>query len=261
MRELEVRDLGRMEYGKAWELQKELSERRKRGEIRDQLLFVEHPHVLTMYDHGKLETGLPYFVAELLSGFDLADTLELTRWLAPTRAVDIAVQIATGLSAAHDAGVVHRDLKPENVFLVHGKDGREHVKLLDFGLAWIDDDPGEAASGRLTLLRTAVGTPEYMPPEQAVGDVGRPSADIYALGIVLYEMLTGAVPFEGSRQEVAHKHAHDEPAALVRGSNELGDVLEKALAKDPSMRYESAMEMADALQSTPEGQGLWLAIE
>jgi eukaryotic-like serine/threonine-protein kinase len=217
---------------------------------------VRSPHVLPMHHHGRLPNDLPYFIAELLVGLDLADTLDLAKCLAPSRAVAIAVQIAHGLAATHSASVVHRDLKPENVFLVHAKDGREHVKLLDFGLAWIDDDPGGAFAGRLTLMRTAIGTPEYMSPEQAAGEVGRPAADIYALGIVLFEMLSGAPPFEGPRAAVAQKHACEEPPPLARGSTELHCVVRKALGKVPSNRYVSALEMAEALRATPEGQGL-----
>lgn len=225
---------------------------------------VRDPHVLSLLHHGWLSKkwlallpdDVPYFVAELLTGMDLADALELQKWLAPFRAVNIAMQMALGLAAAHSVGVVHRDLKPENVFLAHGADGREHVKLLDFGLAWIDGDPGEVFSGRLSLARTGVGTPEYMSPEQAFGDIGRPSADIYALGIVLYEMLSGAVPFEGSPEKITQKHACDEPPPLTRGSPELGRVVQRALRKDPSSRYESALAMVEALRATPEGQAV-----
>lgn len=240
-------------------------------------LRVRDPHVLTLHHHGQLQKvvgtfangtfananadakvvgtfDLPFFVADLLTGMDLADALRLKKWLAPLRAVNIAVQIARGLATAHAVGVVHRDLKPENVFLVHVADGREHVKLLDFGLAWIDDDPGEVFSGRLTLSHNAIGTPEYMAPEQALGDVGRPASDIYALGIVLYEMLSGVVPFEGSPETLATKHARHEPHALERGSRQLQHVVMRALRKDPSSRYESALEMVEALRATPEGR-------
>lgn len=212
------------------------------------------PHVLSLLHHGQHPKGVPYFVAELLVGMDLADSLDLRKRFAPHRAVFIAIQIALGLVAAHAAGVVHRDLKPENVFLVHAEDGHEHVKLLDFGLAWINDDPGPVFSGRLTTTRTAIGTPEYSAPEQAVGDVGRPSADIYSLGIVLYEMLSGSVPFEGSPDVVKKKHLREVVPPLERGSQELQRVVARALAKDRSSRYESAAKMVDALQATPEGR-------
>lgn len=198
----------------------------------------------------------PYFVAELLSGFDLADTLKLSRCLAPVEVVKIAVQVARGLAAAHVAGVVHRDIKPENIFLSRAHDGSLQVKLLDFGFSWIDGDPNEACSGRLTLPNMAVGTPEYFAPEQALGDIGRPAADIYSLGVVLFEMLTGAVPFEGSPEVLVNKHLRDSPPPIDRGSDELRRVVVCALQKDPSNRYKSAAEMADALRNTPEGQAL-----
>jgi serine/threonine protein kinase len=220
------------------------------------------PHVLELVHHGQLKkvvgtfdmNHVPYFVTELLTGMDLADALRLKKWLAPFCAVNIATQIARALATAHAVGVVHRDLKPENVFLAHVADGREHVKLLDFGLAWIDDDPGEVFSGRLTLARSAIGTPEYMAPEQALGDVGRPSTDIYALGVVLYEMLAGVVPFQGSPELLAKKRLRDDPPLLERGSPELHRVVWRALRKDPSGQYESALEMTEGLSATPEGR-------
>lgn len=230
---------------------------------------VRDSHVPALVHHGQLKkvvgtfgvNDVPYFVAELLTGMDLADALQLKKRLAPSRAVNIATQIARGLATAHAVGVVHRDLKPENVFLAHVADGRELVKLLDFGLAWIDDDRGKLFSGRLTLARCAIGTPEYMAPEQALGDVGRPSTDIYALGVVLYEMLAGVVPFQGSPEILAKKRLRDDPPALQRGSRELQRVVWRALRKDPSGQYESALEMADGLSMTPEAQGFSVLIK
>lgn len=205
---------------------------------------------------SKKFVSAPYFVAELLSGFDLADTLKLLRCLAPVEVVDIGVQVACGLAAAHLAGVIHRDIKPENIFLTRASDGSSRVKLLDFGFSWINGDSIEVASGRLTLSRMAVGTPEYIAPEQALGDIGRPAADIYSLGIVLFEMLTGSVPFEGAPEVLIKKHLSDTPPAINRGSEELRRVVVCALQKDPSNRYESAAAMADALRNTPEGLAL-----
>ncbi|HRI67082.1 MAG TPA: serine/threonine-protein kinase [Polyangium sp.] len=217
---------------------------------------IRDPHVLKLFHQGKLPSGVPYFVAELLTGMDLADRLELNRRLAPRQAVNIAAQIAQALAAAHRAGVVHRDLKPENVFLAHAADGGEHIKLLDFGFSWINEDPSEVFSGRLTLSRTGVGTPEYVAPEQAFGDIGRPAADIYSLGIVLYEMLEGRVPFDGSPEMILQQHVRALPPPLEHGSPELRRIVERALAKEPPSRYESATEMAEALLATPEGAGL-----
>jgi eukaryotic-like serine/threonine-protein kinase len=229
-------------------------------------------HVPTLFHHGVLPRCLapllmsplsesaPYFVAELLRGFDLADLLRLSRCLAPLRAVHIAIQVARGLHAAHTAGVIHRDLKPENIFLTSAADGSSLVKLLDFGLSWIDNHPSEVASDRLTLPSAPIGTPEYMAPEQALGDIGRPPADIYSLGIVVFEMLTGSVPFHGLPEVLIDKHLHDPPPLLNQGSRELQSVVQRALEKDPSNRYESAAAMAAALRATPEGQQLSMQI-
>jgi len=223
---------------------------------------VADPRVLQIHDFGALPDGLPYFVAELLVGLDLADTLAYARVLSPPRATRIAADTALALAAAHDAGVVHRDVKPENIFLVHAPDGRELVKLLDFGFAWIDGDPGGKGSFRLTTRSSAVGTPEYMPAEQAAGDIARPTADIYALGVVLFEMLAGAPPFVGAPVWIAEKHAVERPPPLravnaaVDVSVALEAVVARALEKDPARRFSSAAAMAEALRNTPEGGGL-----
>ncbi|UQA62736.1 serine/threonine-protein kinase [Polyangium aurulentum] len=222
---------------------------------------VRDPRVLTIYDRGRTDDGLPFFSAELLEGLDLADTISFARTLAPMRAVRIGAGVAFALAATHAVGVVHRDVKPENIFLVHARDGRELVKLLDFGFAWMATDGG-ALSMRITGSRTVVGTPEYMSPEQAAGDAVRPSADLYAMGIVLYEMLTGRVPFSGEYPAIAEKHAIEPPPPMRRAhpklsiSKELEAVVTRALAKDPSRRHASATELAEALLATPEGRSI-----
>jgi eukaryotic-like serine/threonine-protein kinase len=221
---------------------------------------IADPRVLEIYDFGAFPDGLPYFVAELLVGLDLGDTLSFARTLVPTRAVRITIDTALALDAAHAAGVIHRDVKPENIFLVHAPDGRELVKLLDFGFAWIEGDPGGKPSLRLTTSRTAVGTPEYMPPEQAAGEVAHPTADIYALGVVLYEMLSGRAPFVGTHPELAEQHAIRRPRPMrelnpeLAISHELAGIVQKALEKEPTHRFPSAVALSDALHRTPEGQ-------
>ncbi|MDI3284608.1 serine/threonine-protein kinase [Polyangium sp. 15x6] len=227
------------------------------------------PRVLQIHDCGTLPSGLPYFVAELLVGLDLADTLSYAHALSPVRATRIALDTAFALAAAHASGVVHRDVKPENIFLVHAPDGRELVKLLDFGFAWIDGDPGstgaqgaEKDSFRLTTRRGAVGTPEYMPAEQAAGELAHPTADIYALGVVLFEMLAGRPPFTGPPAVVAEKHATERPPQLravnaaLEASTALEAVVVRSLEKDPLRRYGSAAAVAEALRDTPEGRAL-----
>jgi eukaryotic-like serine/threonine-protein kinase len=191
-----------------------------------------------------------FFVMELLVGLDLADTLSFTGALGPARSVRVAEGAALGLGAAHAAGVVHRDVKPENLFLVHAPDGREQVKVLDFGFSHLPDDPDEA-------LGRVVGTPEYMAPEQARGAPADPRADVYSLGVVLYEMLAGHVPFTGEYPQVAQRHARERPPPL-RCSNlsvELDAVVRRALEKAPEARFPSMEAFRTALLATVPGAG------
>jgi serine/threonine protein kinase len=215
---------------------------------------VAHPNVRAVLEPPTESDGALWFAMELLVGLDLADTLAHERALAGPRAVRIAAGAAEGLGAAHAAGVVHRDVKPENIFLVHEADGREAVKLLDFGFAWMPAD--EAVAG---LGPAVVGTPEYMAPEQAHGGPARQEADVYALGIVLYETLAGRVPFVGPYPAIAHRHA-DAPVPPIRElhpeatiSADLEAVVARALAKRPADRFASMAEMRRALLGTPEG--------
>ncbi len=191
--------------------------------------------------------GLCGFAMELLVGLDLADTLASARSLNPVRATRIAAGVAAGLAAAHAAGVIHRDIKPENIFLVHAPDGREVVKLLDFGFAFLPGDPPEP-DGRV------FGTPEYLAPEQAGGAAAHPSGDIYSLGIVLYEMLAGHLPFTGPYPAIAHLHAAAPLPPLPLpplGGQAIPPALEalvqRALAKHPADRFRSMDELLGAL--------------
>ncbi|KYG06414.1 protein kinase [Sorangium cellulosum] len=212
---------------------------------------VRHPNVLRV-EALERAGDAPCFAMDLLVGLDLADTLSFTRSLVAARAVRIAAHLAAGLEAAHRAGVIHRDVKPENVFLVHAADGREIVKLLDFGLSFI------AGQGEGALFPRVVGTPEYMAPEQAQGAPAAPAADVYSLGIVLYEMLAGRVPFQGTYPAIAEKHAREPPPPPHRlhpgllMSRELDAVVRKALVKDPRGRFASMAELRQALLATPE---------
>ncbi|WP_437309121.1 serine/threonine-protein kinase [Sorangium sp. So ce388] len=223
---------------------------------------VRHPNVLCV-EALERAGDTPCFAMELLVGLDLADTLTFVRSLVPSRAVRIAADLAAGLDAAHRAGVIHRDVKPENVFLVHAADGREIVKLLDFGLSSIQE-PGAEGS----LLPRVLGTPEYMAPEQAQGAPAAPTADVYSLGIMLYEMLAGRVPFQGPYPAIAAQHGREPPPPLHRVhpglliSRELDAVVRKALVKDPRGRFPSMVELRQALLAAPEaGAGAAFAVQ
>jgi eukaryotic-like serine/threonine-protein kinase len=222
---------------------------------------IRHPYVIRVGDLEELPGGGRFFTCELLVGLDLADSLTFAGGsLDPERAVRIASGIAEGLEAAHRAGVVHRDLKPENVFLVHAADGRELVKVLDFGSAWLSGDVVVERRSRITSSLRPVGTPEYTAPEQTEGREGAPAADIYALGVVLFEILTGSVPFEGkSFAELAHRHAQAPIPGLAsrgaRASSALDAVVYRCLAKSPEERYPSMEALRAALAEVPEALG------
>src|SRR5262245_35194197 len=180
---------------------------------------IKHPNVLDVFDFGQLENGCFYLAMEFLEGNDLADDLVRHRTMEPGRGIRIALQICRALSAAHGKGVVHRDMKPENVFLQRTADGEEIVKIVDFGIAQLRSNDEAAASEtkhrRLTRTGMIFGTPEYMAPEQASGKHADLRADVYAVGIILYEMFTGAVPFTGETfLAVLTRHLHDPPPPM-----------------------------------------------
>jgi serine/threonine-protein kinase len=219
---------------------------------------VVHPSVLRLGEIALDGDPHPFFTMELLVGLDLADTLGYSTQLSPVRAVRIGRALADALEAAHTAGVIHRDVKPENVFLVHAADGGEPVKLLDFGFACLCDDDADRPPER--TRRPVVGTPEYMAPEQATGAAAAPSADVYSLGVVLYEMLTGRVPFRGdSFAAVARQHLEAPVPPLERVcptvsiSPELRAVVAAALEKEPARRL-TTHALSAALAATPEAR-------
>lgn len=227
---------------------------------------IKHPNVLDVFDFGQLENGCFYLAMEFLEGNDLADELQRSRVLTAPRALPIAMQICRALSVAHSKGVVHRDMKPENVFLQRTGDGEEIVKIVDFGIAQLKPSNEEAAAAasthrRLTRTGMIFGTPEYMAPEQASGKHADLRCDIYAVGIILFELFTGSVPFTGETfLGVLTKHLNEMPPSMrsvypdLQISTELEGVVGRALAKDPLQRYQTMNELASALASTPEGQ-------
>jgi eukaryotic-like serine/threonine-protein kinase len=212
---------------------------------------VKHPGVVSISDFGELDDGTPYFVMELLDGETLASRLRGRGPLSPSESIMVARKIAEALGASHAAGVIHRDLKPENVFLIGKATGRteiDDIRLVDFGAAKV------IGGSKLTRPGVVFGTPYYMSPEQASGLPVDARADIYSLGVLLYEMLTGSVPFEADTyMGVLTKHMF---AAPVRPSERvplgvslgaLEEVVLRALDKDPAARYASMAELGHAL--------------
>jgi len=226
---------------------------------------IKHPNVLEVFDFGQLDTGAFYLAMEFLEGNDLADEIQRHHVLDPGRGLRFALQICRALAAAHAKGVVHRDMKPENVFLQRTPDGEEIVKIVDFGIAQLRTNE-EAAAGakqrRLTRTGMIFGTPEYMSPEQAGGRHADLRADVYAVGIILYEMFTGAVPFTGETfLGVLAKHLNETAPPMSAVYPELGispeleAVIGRALEKSPDARFQSMSELSQALSGTPEGRG------
>ena len=233
-----------------------VSDRRQRFEREAAAMSrLSHPNLVSIIDYGELDDA-PYLVMEYHKGESLRQALERGA-LDPRRAVHIARQLLAGLDSAHASGVVHRDLKPENVLIV-GKPGEDLIKVLDFGVAKLlegDGRPTELSVAAGSLL----GTAEYMAPEQVRCEVIDPRADLYAVGILLYEMLTGRRPFEAERDlavlRMQLEVAPQPPRELVPGiSPQLERVVLRALDKERERRWPSADDMASALDDTPEGQ-------
>jgi tRNA A-37 threonylcarbamoyl transferase component Bud32 len=210
---------------------------------------LEHPNVARVYDYGQEPDGLVYIVMEYLSGYTLGRVLDARRKLTVARSVDVMVQVCAALSAAHERGIVHRDVKPDNIVLVPAQDDEglpvEIVKVCDFGIAALGTTSAEEGA--------AAGTPEYMAPEQSTGSKVAPSADVYACGVLLYEMLTGEVPFTADQPfRVLMKHRSEAPRSLSSLEPGIEGALEAVvlccLEKLPARRYQSARELRLALR-------------
>ena len=215
--------------------------------------LLNHPNILTIHDFGEHE-GAPYIVAELLEGETLRELIRHGS-LAPSRVVELGIQIARGLAAAHDRGIIHRDLKPENLFLT--VDGR--MKVLDFGLAKLLEPPlgGSTTNPGETFIRTepgmVMGTVSYMAPEQLRGEMTDQRTDIFALGVILFEMATGTRPFGGSSTAdtiSAILQTPTPPFSFREGQEGAGleRIVQRCLEKSPALRFQSMSDLIFALE-------------
>ena len=211
---------------------------------------LSHPNIVSIYDRGEAE-GTYYIAMEYIEGRTLKELL-VARGPSPLGiAIDYTRQILSALRFAHRNGIVHRDIKPHNVIV----DGEGRVKVMDFGIA-------RAGASQMTEAGSIIGTAQYLSPEQARGAPVDQTSDLYSTGIVLYELLTGTVPFTGETPvEIAMKHLHADAGAARRAHRpeiprDLDYVVLRALAKDPAERYHSAEEMDSDLERIARGIGV-----
>ncbi|MEI9938134.1 MAG: serine/threonine-protein kinase [Pseudomonadota bacterium] len=215
-----------------------------------------HPNTVKVFVYGELEEdGSLYIVMEMLEGKNLNQAVRKDGPIPTERAIPILIQVCGALQEAHELGIVHRDLKPENIFLSKQGGIADYPKVLDFGLAKVTERQMQPGSIILTQEGMVFGTPEFMSPEQAQGKTLDARSDIYSLAVILYEVLTGKLPFSAkSPMEYIQKHVTEAIIPLServperRFPKELDEVLARALSKKPEQRYQTAAEFAEALR-------------
>ncbi len=220
-----------------------------------------HPNLVSVLDFGANEIGEPYMVMEYLEGQSLASVISRSGTIAFPLALEILIQACEGLASAHRFGAVHRDIKPSNIFIMDKPGGKPLVKLLDFGIAKLCFPEDPAASADLTRTGEIFGSPLYISPEQALGKTVDERADLYSLGCVMYEMLTGQPPVMGTTaMETIFKHITDTPLPLSKAAPRkefpacLQSLLDCLLAKEPDNRVESAEQLAKILSGIADGK-------
>ncbi len=210
-----------------------------------------HPNTVTVFDYGRTADNVHYLVMEYVEGVTLEDVLAEQGALAPHRAVLVTKQILKSLAEAHSLGIVHRDLKPSNIMLTYSHDEQEIVKVLDFGVAKLVDHQSTHRGKPQRRSTQFVGTPVYMSPEQVLGTDVVPASDLYSLGLILYEMLTGSSPFtEPTVALIAQAHVDDEPlpfAHLDRLTARFQTLILRATARQPQNRFTDVGSFARAL--------------
>ncbi len=216
---------------------------------------IGNPHIIDISDFGHLPNGSTYFVMEWLDGKPLSKALEETKPLPVARLANVAQQIAEALASAHQRGIVHRDLKPDNIFLIKRGSEPDFVKILDFGIAKVS-----TGTSKLTRAGSVFGTPHYMSPEQAAGVAVDSRTDVYALGVILYEMASGRVPFDADNfMGILTQHMYKAPVpirALVPAEDVppgLEAIILKALSKKPEQRYQTMDELSLDIEKLVRG--------
>lgn len=221
---------------------------------------LSHPNVVHFYENGISDQRLPYIVMEFLQGETLSSILSKKEKLSPEEAIKIGIQVCDALSAAHSSGIVHRDLKPNNIVLLTRRDST--VKLVDFGLSRVMESSNLSNNQHLTKTGFLIGSVRYMSPEHCKGGKADDRSDIYALGCILYECISGELPLSADNPVgMLHKHANEQPPLLSEASPGvhipagLDIVIANALVKDPDGRYQTAADMKRDLELVQRSKG------
>src|SRR5262249_34221577 len=211
---------------------------------------LDNDHILQVLDFGRADSERLFFAMEYLDGEPLSAVIDRDKQLAIPRVIDVLVQVGEALMEAHGLGYIHRDLRPRNIFLITKRGRADFVKLLDFGLAKLILPDVEA---KQTALGMTFGDPRYMSPEQAKGETLDRRADIYSLGVIAFEMLTGAPPYVGTGTfEVLQQHLEGSLPSVRERRSDCPEWLEavvlRALAKKPDERFNTVLKMLDCLR-------------
>jgi serine/threonine protein kinase len=224
-------------------------------------ISLDHPNLVRVFLSGRLTDGRLYIVMELLEGKSLADELDQHGVPSVERALIMTMKLCAGLGAVHAAGIVHRDIKPENVYLVRRGNDPDFVKLVDFGIARVLQAEGMGPT--TTQSGRVFGTATYISPEAATGDETDQRSDIYSVGVLTYQLLTGEIPFDGKTAgAVLMQHVHQDPPLLQtkgRGAevpDDVAHVVMRALSKDPDARHQTLGEFLDSLAEAAGNAGL-----
>jgi serine/threonine-protein kinase len=219
---------------------------------------VNHPNVIHIDDFGVTPTGQPYMIMDCLEGETLEESIKKNGAMPIAQALPVFKQICLALQELHNNNVLHRDLKPSNVFLTTDADPKKDtplVKLVDFGIAKVIDE----SASKLTATGDVFGTPQYMSPEQCMGSSVTAMSDVYSLGCLMYETLSGTMPFQGDNPlAVMHQHLHDSPPRLAiaeatSAHKQIEEIIFKCMEKDPALRYQSAADLLSDLDKFEAG--------